>query len=141
MKNVKNLQEELNKEIENKRLSDAKIENLKRQIQQEKQNKKLPKDIEKAFKTALDACDKEMQFLRNQISEKTKEFWKFQEEIKTKASSVAEKYGLPISYYLNDTEYWYGPKTYSDKWSEYEELLTNNFDFYPVREGWTSSSC
>lgn len=43
MKSVKNLQEELNKEFENKRLSDAKIENLMRQIQQEKQNKKLPK--------------------------------------------------------------------------------------------------
>lgn len=43
MKSVKNLQEELNKEFENKRLSDAKIENLMRQIQQEKQNKKTSK--------------------------------------------------------------------------------------------------
>ncbi len=141
MKSVKNLQEELNKELNNKRLSDAKIENLTRQIQQEKQNKKLPKDIEKAFKNAIDKCDEEMQVLINQISEKTKEFWKFQEEIKTKSSFIAEKYGLPISYYLNDTEYWYGPETYDDKWSEYEELLINNFDFSPGRQGWTSSSC
>ena len=144
MKNVKNLQEELNKELNNKRLSDAKIQSLTRQIQQEKQNKKLPKDIEKAFKAALGSAQKEMEVLTNEIAEKQKAIYELEATAKTIATDIAEKYGVPVYYSILDTEYRYGPESYQDKWAEYEVALKSEFScmgFYPAREGWSSSSC
>ena len=141
MKSVKDLQEELNKEFENKRLSDAKIENLTRQIQQEKQNKKLPKDIEKAFKAALVSAGKEMEVLTDEIFEKQKAIYELETMAKTIATDIAEKYGVPVCYSILDTEYRYGPESYQDKWAEYETALKTELKFHPAREGWSSSSC
>lgn len=141
MKNVKDLQEELNKELNNKRLSNTKIENLMRQIQQEKQNKKLPKNIEKAFKAALVSAQKEMEVLTNEIVEKQKAIYDLEAKAKTSAVDIAEKYGVPVYYSILDTEYRYGPESYQDKWAEYEAALKSELRFHPLREGWSSSSC
>ena len=141
MKSVKDLQEELNKEFENKRLSNEKIENLTRQIQQEKQNKKLPKNIEKAFKAALGSAQKEMEVLTNEITKKQKAIYELKERAKTTATDIAEKYGVPVYYSILDTEYRNGPESYQDKWAEHEAALKSELKFYPEREGWSSSSC
>lgn len=141
MKSVKDLQEEVRKELENKRLSDAKIENLMRQIEQEKQNKKLPKNIEKAFKAALGSAQKEMEVLTNEIAEKQKAIYDLEAKVKSTAVNIAEKYGVPVCYSILDTEYRYGPESYQDKWAEYEAALKSELKFYPEREGWSSSSC
>lgn len=142
MKNIEKLQEELRKEFENKRNSDAKIENLMRQIsEQEKQNEKLSKNIEEAFKFALKSSKEEMKVLTDEINKKQSEMDDFSRKVSQKAAIIAEKFGVPVYYSISDTDYSYGPKSYQDKWAKYEEELERELCFQPANEGWSSSSC
>jgi cell division septum initiation protein DivIVA len=141
MKNVKKLQEELDKELENKKSLDVKIANLKHQLEQEKRSKKLPKNIEKSFRSALESSQKEMQVLRNEIYKKHSEMDELALRVANEAENIAEKFGVPVFYSISDTEYSYGPESYQDKWSKYEEELKNEIGFWPLKQGWSSSSC